>query len=253
MKHILLPSTGPEAWRILLADPAKHWKEGRSAYELAHAWEAAGPAPAEGLPAGLRAMLDGVPLLRGAKLLLAVPEHQVTLDTGVAPSQNDLWALLSNDQGLISMAVEGKAGELFDKTVQEWLERDVSRTGRENRLAWLCGQLGRTYDPLKDGGLRYQLFHRTVSALKEARRYHAKSAVMLVQTFCDDPDSWADYHRFTAWLGGVAERNALSPVILPGGPDLYLGWLRSECVSDKSVVVRDKSRNLTPALVPGIA
>lgn len=233
--RILIPSTGPKSWRSLLADPAKHWKRGRSAFELAHAWESSAKEARHGLPAVVRAMMDRVPALQGAELLMAVPEHQVALDTGVAPSQNDLWALLSNQVGLISMTVEGKAGKSFDKTVQEWLDKDASRAGRENRLAWLCGELGRTYDPAKDGGLRYQLFHRTVSALKEARRYHAKSAVMLVQTFCDDPVSWADYQRFTAWMGGVAVENALSQTILPGHTALYLGWLRSDCVCDAGV------------------
>jgi hypothetical protein len=34
-----------------------------------------------------------------------------------------------------------------------------------------------------DDGLRYQLLHRTVSAILTARDFHAHAAVMLVQSF----------------------------------------------------------------------
>jgi hypothetical protein len=47
MKRILVPTTGVEDWRRLLADPEKHWRTGSSAKCLAHCWEDADGFPAE--------------------------------------------------------------------------------------------------------------------------------------------------------------------------------------------------------------
>jgi hypothetical protein len=47
MPTIYVPTTGAGCWRELLADPGKHWRPGRSAFELAVSWEAAA---ADGLP-----------------------------------------------------------------------------------------------------------------------------------------------------------------------------------------------------------
>ena len=49
MKRIYVPSTGPDNWRRLLADPSTQWETGFSAKALAYCWEAA-----EGLPHGDR-------------------------------------------------------------------------------------------------------------------------------------------------------------------------------------------------------
>jgi hypothetical protein len=37
----LVPTRGPADWQAWLADPEKHWKDGRSAKMLAEAWEGA--------------------------------------------------------------------------------------------------------------------------------------------------------------------------------------------------------------------
>ncbi|MES2467218.1 MAG: hypothetical protein V4675_07950 [Verrucomicrobiota bacterium] len=163
----------------------------------------------------------------------------MTLDTARAPSQNDLWALLTNHYGLISLAIEAKAGESFDATVNDWLDKDESRKGREARLEWLCQELNRPAALEVCGLLRYQLFHRTVSALKEAKRYRASAAVMLVQSFSEDPAAWADFERYAAFLGAVAKKGALSLVPGGGGLLIYLGWVQSACVTDARMTAID--------------
>src|SRR5947207_11246123 len=110
MKRIFVPTMGPSDWRRLLADPERHWVKGRSALELAVSWEAARRS-VRGLPPALGKLLDSSPTFSGSALLLAVPEHQVVLKGGGHASQTDLWALLRGPLGLISMAVEAKAGE----------------------------------------------------------------------------------------------------------------------------------------------
>ncbi len=137
------------------------------------------------------------------------------------------------------MAIEAKAGETFALTVNDWLNQDESRKGRESRLEWLCQELNCPPSLEACGLLRYQLFHRTVSALKEAKRYRASAAVMLVQSFSEDPAAWADFERFAAFLGAVAKKGALSLVPGGGGPLLYLGWVQSACVTDSQMTAID--------------
>jgi hypothetical protein len=48
--------------------------------------------------------------------------------------------MLKGARGLISLAVEGKAGESFAETIGDW-RKDAS-DGKETRLAFLCEQLG---------------------------------------------------------------------------------------------------------------
>ena len=81
------------------------------------------------------------------------------------------------------------------------------------------------------GELRYQLFHRTASAILEARRYNASHAIMLVQNFGEiatagGHQDFADFQAFGAALG--------APRIVPGvmawaasvnESKLWLGWL----------------------------
>ncbi|UCZ54977.1 hypothetical protein LGQ02_09745 [Bacillus shivajii] len=45
MGRYYVPTNGVNAWKDLLADPKKQWKEDYSAYELAHSWENAKKLP----------------------------------------------------------------------------------------------------------------------------------------------------------------------------------------------------------------
>ena len=75
---------------------------------------------------------------------------------------------LGSELGII--AVEGKAEESFAEIVSEWNKTP----GKQLRLEALCGTLG--LDKERTGELRYQLFHRTASAIYEARRYRSHHA-----------------------------------------------------------------------------
>lgn len=230
MSRILMPSRGPSDWKGLLADPDKHWKRGRSAFETAVSWECAQKTP-RGLPAAIAALLDSQQALAGATALVVLPEHKVKLQGGGRASQNDVWALLRAGHDHVSMAVEGKAGEPFGDPVAHWL-KDAS-VGKTARLEHLCGMLGTQHPP--DGRLRYQLFHRTASALIEAERFGATHAVMIVQSFADDPVSLADYIAFGTALGVAVARDQLTEVRRATGPSLYLGWASCAPASDSDV------------------
>jgi hypothetical protein len=195
--------------------------------ELAVSWELAQRAE-RGLPSEVAKALDQQPDLKGARLLVAMPEHKVALKGRGKASQTDVWTLLATDKAYISMAVEGKAGEPFASTLAEWL---VSASdGKKERLEYLCTLLQTGSAPSND--LRYQLFHRTASAVIEAQRFGAKLAVMLVQSFREDPVSWADFSKFCALLGTTAVRGGLAEARRTGTERLFLGWVDSTVASD---------------------
>lgn len=227
MKRLYVPTIGPCSWRTLLADPQLHWKRGASAMELAISWELAATS-ASGLPQHVAAVLDQHPATADAELLFAVPEHRVPLPGGGRASQTDLWAVLKVRDGWASVAVEGKAGEPFGPTVREWRE-EMSR-GKATRLEALCRTLA--IDPDKISNLRYQLFHRSASAVLEAKRIGAKNAVVLVQNFRADTASWSDFEAFVKLFCVCARRNGICEATCPDIGRLLFAWVDCRVATD---------------------
>lgn len=216
-----VPTLGPDDWRRLLAEPDKHWRVGYSAHALANAWEGAG-----GFPDRVGKVLDasGVPTLSGLELVLGIPEHETPLPGGARPSQSDLLVLARNDAGLVVIAVEGKAEESFGPLVAEWLV-DAS-PGKQRRLGYLCGVLG--LNAASVAPLRYQLLHRTASALIEAARLHAPTALMLVHSFSPTGAWFGDYAAFAQALGLESRRDSVSLLGPRHGRTLALGWVSDD-------------------------
>ncbi len=92
--------------------------------------------------------------------------------------------LLQATDGLVSVAIEAKTGEPFNKTLAEWLAAGVSANRRPARLRQLQEVLGLT--AAMEHHLRYQLLHRTAVAILEARPFNARNELLLVQSFADD-------------------------------------------------------------------
>lgn len=226
MHRLYVPSLGPTDWRRLLADPATQWEPLKSALEMAVCWEAARDSD-RGLPPEVLAAVDSVPELRGAHLLIGLPEHQVHVEGGGHPSQNDLWALLRVRDDLISMAVEAKAGEPLDDLVRDWLPRERERSRKPERLSALQRRLGIVGADV--GHIRYQLLHRTVSALKEAERFGARWAVLLVQSFnrVADEGSWTDFVRFGHLMEASVSEGKFASSSRPTAVPLLIGWVTS--------------------------
>src|SRR4051794_34257023 len=218
MPPFYLPSSGPDAWQWLLARPALHWKHGASAMSLAYAWENAG-----GWPAPVTAALATDPDLRELELVLGIPEHQVPLAGRGTASQTDLFVLARSPSDLVAIAVEGKVKEPFgDQTVSEW--RLEGSAGKVKRLEYLLDVLGLSDDE-RIGSIRYQLLHRTASAVIEAQRFGARDAVMLVHSFSED-DLWIkEFQDFSKLYGTPVEKDTVSPVKDLDGVHLHLGWV----------------------------
>jgi hypothetical protein len=225
--RIFVPSLGPSYWRAFLADPFVQWRRGKSALELAVSWEAVSKTDV-GIPVEIADAFNSHPDFAQVELIIVIPEHRVNLDDERKPSQNDIWAIVWTPKGYVSVTIEAKAGEKFDNTIEEWLEEKSN--GKEQRLKFLTKELGLIEPP--PGSIRYQLVHRTVASLLEAKRCHFQSALMLVQSFEEYKTSWSDYEKFAGILGITAVRGKITGPNLIGDVNLYLGWVDSQKATD---------------------
>lgn len=197
-----------------------HWQPGRSAKAVTDSWFFS-----NSIPASVRAVLAADPVFKNAKLVDAFLERSVDLGDGQRPSQTDLMAVIRTHAGLGIIAVEAKVNEAFGPTVKEWLAEDKNGAGaRRARLETLCSLLN--LDPDRATGLRYQLIHRTASAVIEAHNYCAKHAAMIVQSFCPKRSWFEDFAAFTEALNlGPAEPGRISQAGNFAGVELRLGWV----------------------------
>lgn len=218
MKRILIPSQAPEDWKWLLAKPELHWRPGRSAMSCALAWELA----ADRLPPRISEALDasGESALAGLELLAAVPEWQVALPGGTTTSNTDVMAFCSNAAGLCVMAVEAKVDESFGPLLGE--KRRAGEAGAHTRIKFLEELL---HVPPFGDEVRYQLLHRTASAVLTARAFHAATAVMLVQAFGTPAHRQDDFHRFLDAARAIKLNGAVWQLASHRQPRLYLAWV----------------------------
>lgn len=222
MKRIVVPTRSFEDWKRLLAQPDLHWKVGYSAMTLARSWEAADPSAPPEVQAALESTRD--PVLHDLDLLLAIPEYKVALPGGQRPSQTDVLALMRGGAGLVAVAVEGKVDEPFGPSVGAQLKG--ATIGANRRFEWLSDQLGLASVP---DTIRYQLLHRTVSALLVAEQFNAAAAVMLVQSFSPTGKRFGDFKAFAELLGVKAEVGRVVRVRRDTRIPLYVGW----CTGDR--------------------
>ncbi len=221
MKRIFIPTTSGSDWQQLLAKPERHWKKGASAMTAAASWESAAPS----FPPEIAALLHDSKQeeLLGLKLLAAFPEWEVPLEGGVTSSHSDILAVGSNAKGLCVIAVEAKVIEDFGPTLKE--KRSAASAGQHNRLDFLHSLLGvaRFND-----SIRYQLLHRTASALLTAREFHAGSAAMLVHSFGQQPTLRGDFDAFCKAIQAVEVSNGVFSVSARVNPRLFLLWCNGD-------------------------
>jgi HD domain len=212
------PLGTPHDARAYLADPITHWRPNHSALELAKSWIGAA-----GFPSTVSKVLATSSTFAQCRLVEGLFEREVALSTKGHASQTDLLALVRLAEGYGVIAVEGKARESFGEPVSKWNDSP----GKQARLESLCDELG--LDPGGVGHLYYQLLHRTVSALLEARRYGAREALMLVHSFDPNDSSLGAYQAFATALGLTnAVPNAITSSTTRRDTTLQLGWVK-EC------------------------
>ena len=217
MRHFYIPTESTDDWRRLLADPDKHWRDGYSAKMLATRWQSAGGFPAA-VVASFRA--SAIPLLQQLEFVAGFPEHKVELPGGRRPSQTDIMALARAGRELVAVAVEGKVEESFGELVGDWRKKDTD--GKVERLAFLTDRLGLGGRDLD--GIRYQLLHRTVSALLTAESFAARHAVMLVHSFSSAQTGFTDYAAFLQLFGLKATAGTVQRAATLRDTELYFSW-----------------------------
>lgn len=189
----------------------------------AAAWEAA----ADTLPPEISRLLESTsdPRLLAQRLIVALPEWQVALPGGVTTSNTDVLAVCRNALGLCILGVEAKVLEDFGPLLA--VKRAEASMGQSERLTYLHNLLG---VERFDDSIRYQLLHRTASALLMAREFHAVAAVMLVHAFDTPAQQRDDFHAFVGAMKAVE----IAPLAFNVGsftaPALFLAW----CDGDSS-------------------
>jgi hypothetical protein len=221
MKRILIPTTGGSDWQSLLAKPVLHWRKGFSAMTAAASWEAA----AGELPPEISALLDssGADVLQNLELLVAIPEWETELEGGVTTSKTDVLALCRNEIGLCVVAVEAKVNEDFGPLVEA--KRNEASTGQSDRLDSLQKLLGMAS---LSGSIRYQLLHRTASALLTAKLFHADTAVMLIQSFGNKANLRTDFDNFGQSLNAQRIGTNIYSITAKESPKLFLAWCQGD-------------------------
>jgi hypothetical protein len=228
-KKIFVPTKDAESWRDLLADKNKHWRKDFSAMETALSWE-----NSENIPTEIHNVISEKSDFTNLELLLVLPEYKVDLPGGTRPSQNDILAVFTTNKSLTVMTVEGKAKEDFDKIISKWKE-STSDNGVEKRLGFILEKIG-----IKDkniDSLRYQLFHRLASAVIVSEKFHAKNAIMIIQSFNNNNEEnhFDDYVNFIK-LYDIAsvEKSKLYKLTEINGINVFSAWVYSKCAINKT-------------------
>ena len=212
MSKIYVPTQSPEDWKRLLAKPDLHWKAGRSARALAECWEYA-----RGVPLEISRLLQAH--FSGAELLIAIPEYKVSLPGGKTESQSDLFCLFRTSVGTLAVMIEGKVDEPFGPTLGEWVTE--ASKGKQERLSYISRVLG-IAQPIPES-IRYQLLHRTASAVITADRFGADAAAMIVHSFSARKSWFQDFQSFAAlWGMGVTSDEMVQ--VSSTSSKLFIGW-----------------------------
>ena len=222
MDRFFIPAKSPEDWKPLLAKPDLHWKTGYSAKALAYCWQKAQCFP-DSVVDVFRS--SGIALFAHVEMLIAFPEYKVPLPGGTTESQPDIFIMAKGDGKLISIAVEGKALEGFGETINEW---SINKSpGKETRYNYLTDLL--MLKNRNTAEIKYQLLHRTASALIQAQIFNAQAALMLVHAFSDDPQAYSDYQQFLNLFDVTnTQENSLVFAKNISGIDLYFAWVKGE-------------------------
>jgi len=194
-----------------------HWKKGRSAYELSHAWM-----NSQGFPARVAEVLAQAPEWQDAQFLEGIFERETELDGHGYPSQTDLMCIVLLQAATAILGIEGKVDEPFGPKVLEWLSKDTAGN-KANRLAGLCRTLGITSSAAES--LHYQLLHRTCASIYEARKFGFRHGAMIVHSFSPIHACFQEFRAFSEVVGlAVDAPGKISQTRTLGGVEMRIGW-----------------------------
>lgn len=212
------PTKTAEDWRWVLQDPEKQWRQGFSAWALAHSWEAA-----QGFPPEIQHLLHLH--FSNVTLITGWVEHQVAMPGRGKASHNDLLVQATCSEGDLCIAIEGKVNEAPGNTIDEWHDHN---TNREVRLSGILDTIG--LPRAIPGTIRYQLLHRMASPVIEAREtFNANHAVMIIHSFSQVDAHFPDFAAFVDLYGITHPQiNQLYYLKTVDNIRLYAGWARGD-------------------------
>lgn len=219
MSNIFIKTKGVDSWRELLADKERQWEIGYSAKSLANAWESN-----EGFPKEIQEAFDASSdeFIKNIKFLYGFPEYQVNMPSRGKASQNDLYVLATSQNKPLCIMVEGKVNEDFDLLVSKWI-CTASKGFQNERLQYLISLLGLQGKEI--GNIRYQLLHRTASALIEAEKVGTDKCMIIIHSFSQEKAHFNDYKNFVELFGVTPEVNKISSPISIDGKQVYFLWV----------------------------
>jgi hypothetical protein len=173
-------------------------------------------------------------VLPDLELLFAFPEYGVKLDTWIQPSQNDIFAIAKTRQELVAIAIEGKVDESFDFPIGKWNAKKSK--GKDARFDFLLKTLGLTGTQQTLSEQKYQLFHRTASAVLMAERLHCKKAMTIVHSFSGSKNTRKkDFDDFVKLFDAQLHINPGEIKLVKNqtltdtlGIELFFGWIADQ-------------------------
>lgn len=218
MSNIFIKTKGVDSWQELLANEQTQWKIGYSAKSLANAWERADGFPDE-IQMAFSASNDD--FVKNIRFLYGFPEYKVEIPGGIRASQNDLYVLAKSTEKPVCIMVEGKVSENFGPLVNEWVCK--ANNGWENqRLQYLLSLLNIQNKRIEN--IRYQLLHRTASALIEAEKVGTDKCMVIIHSFSQEKAHFEDYKRFIEMFGITPEVNKICSPIKINDKQIFFLW-----------------------------
>ena len=156
------------------------------------------------------------------EMILGIPEYKVPIPGGIRASQNNLFVIARTPDDLIIIMIEGKVDESFGLLIQDW-EKDKS-DGKVERLDFLKTLLNISHIDISP--IRYQLLHRTASAILTAKKFNCSTALVLIHSFSESNKSFTDFQNFLLLYGLTGNIDSITGPIVLDGINTYWGWAK---------------------------
>jgi len=180
------PITSLDEW-YSKCPPAKgkeHWKDGRSAKELAKDWTS-------NKGEDLERLLGSTPQFNGITFEMASPEFQSKFDEFNGKGrQHDLLVSASHNNESILISIEAKADEEFGKIIKDYYLNQIivringKTTYVPDRIEKLFKYVFKDNTTVKAFNLRYQLLHAIAGTIAEAESKNIIRTIFIVNTYC---------------------------------------------------------------------
>lgn len=227
-----------EEW-FQLAPPAngeKHWKDGRSAKELANAWMTSqGPQ----MPIDLTDVLSSHADARDFVPEWAIPEYETKLDHLKGSGRKHDMIVMGEANGKKTLiTIEAKVDEPYGECISNYRSSSIKKNPRSQVPERIQGLSEAVFGSKNIDLLRYQLLHAIAGTLIEAENQSADQAIFIVHEFVPfgkvskKAKQNEEYLReFVEMLADISltSRQLIGPIFVPGGGNipncipLYIG------------------------------